>query len=81
MGDGPERENLESLARNLRFRNRVEFLGELQGRELAQVVRSVRVIVMPSEWEETAGLAAIEQMMRGGVVIASDIGGIGGNSR
>ena len=37
----------------------------------------MRVVVMPSQWEETAGLAAIEQMMRGGVVIASDIGGLG----
>jgi glycosyltransferase involved in cell wall biosynthesis len=27
-------------------------------------------------WEETAGLAAIEQMMRGRLVIAADIGGL-----
>jgi len=33
--------------------------------------------VMPSQCEETAGLAAIEQMMRGGVVVAADIGGLG----
>ena len=32
---------------------------------------------MPSVWEETAGLAAMEQMMRGGVVLAADIGGLG----
>ncbi len=32
---------------------------------------------MPSIWEETAGLSAIEQMMRGRLVIASDIGGLG----
>ena len=32
---------------------------------------------MPSIWEETAGLAAIEQMLRGRLVIASDIGGLG----
>jgi glycosyltransferase involved in cell wall biosynthesis len=31
---------------------------------------------MPSVWEETAGLAAIEQMMRGRLVIASKIGGL-----
>ena len=36
----------------------------------------MQVLVMPSQWEETAGLAAIEQMMRGGVVIAADIGGL-----
>jgi glycosyltransferase involved in cell wall biosynthesis len=35
------------------------------------------VMVMPSIWEETAGLAAMEQMMRGRLVIASDIGGLG----
>ncbi len=32
---------------------------------------------MPSIWEETAGLAAIEQMARGRLVIVSDIGGLG----
>jgi glycosyltransferase involved in cell wall biosynthesis len=32
---------------------------------------------MPSVWEETAGLAAIEHMMRGRLVIAADIGGLG----
>jgi glycosyltransferase involved in cell wall biosynthesis len=76
VGDGPERANLESLARNLQFRNRVEFLGQLREPELAEAVRSIQVVVMPSQWEETAGLAAIEQMMRGGVVISSDIGGL-----
>jgi rhamnosyl/mannosyltransferase len=32
---------------------------------------------MPSIWEETAGLAAMEHMMRGRMVIAADIGGLG----
>jgi glycosyltransferase involved in cell wall biosynthesis len=31
---------------------------------------------MPSVWEETAGLSAIEQMMRGKLVIVSAIGGL-----
>ena len=33
-------------------------------------------MVMPSTWEETAGLAAIEQMLRGRLVIAANIGGL-----
>jgi glycosyltransferase involved in cell wall biosynthesis len=77
VGDGHERDNLERLARKLQFTNPVEFLGERRDAELAEALRSVRVVVMPSQCEETAGLAAIEQMMRGGVVIASDIGGLG----
>jgi glycosyltransferase involved in cell wall biosynthesis len=32
---------------------------------------------MPSIWEEVAGLSAIEHMMRGRLVIATDIGGLG----
>ena len=40
-------------------------------------LRDVQAVVMPSVWEETAGLAAIEQMMRGRLVIASDVGGLG----
>jgi glycosyltransferase involved in cell wall biosynthesis len=40
-------------------------------------MRDVAAVLMPSVWEETAGLSAIEQMMRGRLVIASDIGGLG----
>ena len=40
---------------------------------MADALRDVHVVVVPSIWEETAGLAAIEQMMRGGLVIVSYI--------
>jgi glycosyltransferase involved in cell wall biosynthesis len=43
---------------------------------LAQALARVHVVVMPSVWEETAGLAAMEHMMRGRLVIASKIGGL-----
>ena len=42
----------------------------------SRALQHVTVVVMPSTWEETAGLAAIEQMMRGRLVIAADIGGL-----
>jgi glycosyltransferase involved in cell wall biosynthesis len=42
----------------------------------SRALRDASVVVMPSTWEETAGLAAIEQMMRGRLVIAADIGGL-----
>jgi glycogen(starch) synthase len=40
-------------------------------------MRTIDAVVMPSVWEETAGLSAIEQMMRGRLVVAADIGGLG----
>ncbi len=77
VGGGPERREIEDLARTLQFKNSVRFLGELHGEALENAVRPLQVVVMPSQWEETAGLAAIEQMLRGGVVVAADIGGLG----
>lgn len=77
IGDGPERRNIEQLIRHLGLENLVRLTGHLTGPALDDAVKDVSVVVMPSTWEETAGLAAIEQMMRGRLVIASDIGGLG----
>jgi glycosyltransferase involved in cell wall biosynthesis len=76
IGDGPERRNLESLTEDLKLTGCVTFAGELQRQDVDRILRTMDVVVMPSLWEETAGLAAIEQMMTGGVVVASDIGGL-----
>jgi glycosyltransferase involved in cell wall biosynthesis len=76
VGDGPERTTLESIIRRDKLERYVRITGYLTGTSLVQALRDVRIVVMPSIWEETAGLAAIEQMMRGRLVIASDIGGL-----
>jgi glycosyltransferase involved in cell wall biosynthesis len=77
VGDGPERHSLERLAQQTGLREIVRCTGFLSGATLTRELRDVDVVVMPSAWEETAGLAAIEQMMRGRLVIASRIGGLG----
>lgn len=77
IGDGPERSSLEVLTEKMGLADIVEFTGSLRGEALSQTMDTVDAVVMPSVWEETAGLAAIEQMMRGRLVIASDIGGLG----
>jgi glycogen(starch) synthase len=77
VGDGAERSELERQTRRLGLEDRTTFRGGLSGASLEGAVRHLQVVVMPSVWEETAGLAAIEQMMRGGVVVAADIGGLG----
>jgi glycosyltransferase involved in cell wall biosynthesis len=76
IGDGPERRRLEELAESLQLTEVVRFTGDLRGPDLDRAVNNVGVVVMPSLCEETAGLSAIEQMMRGRVVIAADIGGL-----
>jgi glycogen(starch) synthase len=76
VGDGPERAKLGSLSSQLGLDKRVTFTGDLRGASLSKVLGHIQVVVMPSECEETAGLSAIEQMMAGGTVIVSDIGGL-----
>jgi glycosyltransferase involved in cell wall biosynthesis len=76
IGDGPERSRLEQRSAALGLRELVEFTGFLRGAALEDALRDVQAVVMPSIWEETAGLAAIEHMMRGRLVIASAIGGL-----
>jgi glycosyltransferase involved in cell wall biosynthesis len=77
IGDGAQRPALELLARELRLEDYVQFTGFASGKRFEAEMESVATVIMPSIWEETAGLAAIEQMMRGRLVIVSDIGGLG----
>jgi len=76
IGDGPQRPKLQEIIEANHLGSCVRITGYLTGAALADVLRDVRVVVMPSVCEETAGLAAIEQMMRGRLVIASRIGGL-----
>ena len=76
VGDGPLRAEIEKIVQLEATADRVEITGFLKGDALSQALENVSAVVMPSVWEETAGLAAIEQMMRGRLVIASEIGGL-----
>jgi len=77
VGDGPNRGKLQSQTEKLGLADYVEFTGFMIGSAFQATIQDVTAVLMPSVWEETAGLAAIEQMMRGKLVIASDIGGLG----
>jgi glycosyltransferase involved in cell wall biosynthesis len=76
IGDGSERPKLEDLLQREKLEAFTSITGFLTGDAFAHALRDVTIVVMPSTWEETAGLAAIEQMMRGRLVIAADIGGL-----
>jgi glycogen(starch) synthase len=76
IGDGTERSKFEDIIQRENLSSCITITGFLSGDALANALRDVKVVVMPSVWEETAGLAAMEQMMRGRLVIASDVGGL-----
>ena len=76
IGDGEQRPELEEFIQRENLGGTVTITGYLRGERLAQELKAVDVVVMPSLCEETAGLSAIAQMMRGRLVIASAIGGL-----
>jgi len=77
IGDGPERANVEALVRRRSLESVVHMTGFLSGDALLASLQTVDVVIMPTIMEETAGLAVIDQMMRGKLVIVSEIGGLG----
>jgi glycogen synthase len=77
VGDGPERAPLEKLAAELGLKEQTEFLGWVPAETVTNVLTEASAVLMPSLWEDCAPLVAIEQMMQGRLVIASDIGGLG----
>jgi glycosyltransferase involved in cell wall biosynthesis len=75
-GDGPELNNMERTVRENGLEKNIRFLGFLGDEALAEELKSAWVQVVPSIWEEPFGLVAVEAMMRGKAVIASDHGGL-----
>ena len=76
VGDGPLRERLESMARELP-RGRVVFAGRVDQRHLPSYYRAAAVGVLPSTSRlEAFGIAALECMASGRPVVVSDIPGV-----
>jgi glycosyltransferase involved in cell wall biosynthesis len=76
IGDGPERPRLETQIAASGLESSLRITGFLSGEALQRELDGVATIVIPTIMEETAGLAAIEQMARGRPVIASAVGGL-----
>ncbi len=73
VGDGPERNHIESLCRELNTGDDVRFLGKLEAVE--EVLSVADLFLMPSE-KESFGLAALEAMACEVPVISSNTGGL-----
>jgi glycogen(starch) synthase len=76
IGDGPDRQSLESQIAEMGLTENVQFLGYVSAGDLEKHLADVSTIVMPSLAGEVFGLVAAENMARGKLVIASDSGAL-----
>ncbi|RJS94523.1 glycosyltransferase family 1 protein [Candidatus Bathyarchaeota archaeon] len=74
-GDGWSRSYLEELTRTSGFRDRIRFLGFVPDSELAKLMVSADVLVVPSIYEPF-GIVALEGMAAGVPVVAANVGGL-----
>jgi len=72
-GRGPLREQVETDAGSL---ENVDFRGHLDSASVTEAVRSARLVVIPSRWEEPGALAALEAMKAGTPIVAYRRGGL-----
>jgi glycosyltransferase involved in cell wall biosynthesis len=74
IGDGPERPRLEVQAQSLG--DNIQFLGHISDDQLERVLADIHVVVVPSLAGEVFGLVVAENMLRGKVLIVSDVGSL-----
>jgi glycosyltransferase involved in cell wall biosynthesis len=80
VGDGPERDNFERLARSLRIDKAVTFCGWVSHAEAQQKMRQADVLVFPSVRDNSPAVV-FEALAAGAVPIVADFGGPGDTVR
>jgi len=73
IGDGPERQNLENLCREIGLCDEIRFLGKQDAVE--ELLSLGDLFIIPSE-QESFGLSALEAMACEVPIISSDVGGL-----
>jgi len=74
-GDGPDRRQLEVFATESGVSDRVRFVGAASRGDIATLLSSASIMVVPSR-TEPFGLVAAEGQMLGRPIVASDTGGL-----
>ena len=75
VGGGPLLERLEARAHAIGLVG-TEFTGHVSSDDVGGLLAGARFVVVPSLWEEVAGLAALEAMAAGRALLVADSGGL-----
>jgi rhamnosyl/mannosyltransferase len=75
VGEGPQTPQVRAWAQAFGVADRVRFLGELSGADLAACYRGTRLLVLPSNCHtETFGIVLIEAMACGRACLTTEVG-------
>ncbi len=75
IGDGPQRHQLQKLARSLQITNRVHFLGFVSEEEKRIILSTCSFFIFPRAWElDGFGMTTIEAMSLGLPALTTDFG-------
>ena len=77
IGEGEEKENLQTLAKNLNIHNQVIFKGNLPHNQVMEELKKSNIFILVS-YLETFGLVYLEAMAAGNLVIGAENEGIDG---
>lgn len=77
IGEGEEKENLQTLAKNLEIHNQVIFKGNLPHNQVMEELKKSNIFILVS-YLETFGLVYLEAMAAGNLVIGAENEGIDG---
>jgi glycosyltransferase involved in cell wall biosynthesis len=75
VGDGPEKESLRELAKQLNVSERVTFVGQVDRSMTAKYRKVCDIFVHPSR-SEGQGIALVTSMLAGIPIVATQVGGI-----
>jgi glycosyltransferase involved in cell wall biosynthesis len=75
-GDGPLRESLETLAKDLGVSSRISFVGAIPFEGVAELYARAAVVCVPSAWHEPFGYSAAEATAMERPVVATPNGAL-----
>lgn len=76
IGKGPQESAMRELAAACQVQEQVDFVGERTGPDLAKLLNSHEIMVIPSRWDEPFGIVALEGIACGCVIVGSANGGL-----
>jgi len=76
IGDGPERLRLQQMVKDRNFSQQVTFVGAPSSEQVSSLLHQHKIMVVPSRYEESFGVVALEGAAAGCFIIGSDGGGL-----